>query len=152
MENHLAILEKMEKQARLQTWLTGGLCVFCAVLLVCMLILTDSITGAIEEVISLAEPLQDVVTQVQDVAAQVNDMSGQAEVIMDNMESVTQALADADLSGMVENVNALTKESQNVVSEAMKKLDTIDINTLNKAIQDLADVVEPLAKVSNFFK
>ena len=75
----------------------------------------------------------------------------QAETIMDNMETVTQALADADLGSMVENVNALAADSQSVVSEAMEKLDTIDIDTLNKAITDLADVVEPLAKVAHIF-
>ena len=78
-------------------------------------------------------------------------MTGQAETIMDNMETVTQALADADLGTMVENVNTLAAESQTVVNDAMEKLDTIDIDTLNKAIQDLSDVVEPLAKVSKIF-
>ena len=71
---------------------------------------------------------------------------------MDNMETVTQTLADADLGTMVEQVNTLAANSQTAVSEAMAKLDTIDITTLNKAIQDLADVVEPLAKVSNIFR
>ena len=84
-------------------------------------------------------------------AEQVQAMTGQAETIMDNMETVTQALADADLGTMVENVNTLAAESQTVVNDAMEKLDTIDIDTLNKAIQDLSDVVEPLAKVSKIF-
>ena len=55
------------------------------------------------------------------------------------------------LGGMVENVNTLTTDSQSAVTEAIEKLDAIDIDTLNKAIRDLSDVVEPLAKVSHFF-
>lgn len=131
------MLERMEKQSRRQLLFTKILCVLCAAVLVCSLVMVISITGAVNELLILAEPLQ--------------ELAGQAGTVMDNLDSVTQALADADLGGMVENVNALTEDSQSVVSEAMEKLDTIDINTLNKAIADLADVVEPLAKVSKFF-
>ena len=145
MENNL------EKYARQQLLFTKILCGIFALVLVCILVLTVAISGAAKQLVAVIAPLEDAVGQVEDVAAQVNNMTGQAEIIMDNMESVTQALADADLGSMVENVNTLTAESQSVVSEAMKKLDTINIKTLNKAIEDLADVVEPLAKVSKIF-
>ena len=141
----------MEKYARQQLLFTKLLCGLLAVVLICMAVLTAAVSGAAKQITQVIAPLEDVVVQVEAVADQVNNMTGQAEIIMDNMETVTQTLADADLGGMVENVNTLTTESQSVVAEAMEKLDTIDINTLNKAIQDLADVVEPLAKVSNFF-
>ena len=113
--------------------------------------MTVAVTGAASQLMAVVTPLQNVAGQIEDVAGQVQAMTGQAETIMDNMETVTQALADADLGGMVENVNALAADSQSVVSEAMEKLDTIDIDTLNKAILDLADVVEPLAKVAHIF-
>ena len=145
MENNL------EKYARQQLLFTKILCGIFALVLVCIVVLTAAVSGAAKQLVEIIAPLEAVVGQVEDVAAQVNDMTGQAEIIMDNMESVTQALADADLGSMVENVNTLTAESQGVVSEAMKKLDTINIKTLNKAIEDLADVVEPLAKVSKIF-
>ena len=103
-----------------------------------------AVTGTAKQLAELAKPLQEITAQVQ-------DMTTQAETVMTNMETVTQALADADLGSMVENVNALTQDSQVIVAEAMEKLDTIDIDTLNKAIKDLSDVVEPLAKVSKFF-
>ena len=151
MDNTITALEKIERHSRLQMWLTVGLCAFCVVVLICTLVLTVAVSGAAKQITEIIAPLKDVVSQVETVAGQVNDMTGQAETIMDNLETVTQALADAKLGSMVENVNALTKESQNVVSEAMEKLDTIDIETLNKAIQDLSDIVAPLAKVSKFF-
>ena len=151
MEHQTDFLEKLEKHSRQQLLFTKILCALCAVLMVCMLVLTVSIAGVTQEVVALVKPLKEVTGQVQSVAAQVNDMSGQAATIMNNMETVTQALADADLSSMVENVNTLTAESQSVVTEAMEKLDTIDIDTLNKAILDLADVVEPLAKLTKLF-
>ena len=144
MENNVALLEKIEKHSRIQLWLTGALCTFCGGALICILVLSASITGAANEILTLVEPLQEV-------AAQVQDMAQEADTVMSNLNTVTQALADADLGSMVDNVNSLTADSQTAVTGAMEKLDTIDIDTLNKAIEDLADVVEPLAKVSNFF-
>ncbi|MBQ5866428.1 MAG: hypothetical protein IIW56_07080 [Oscillospiraceae bacterium] len=145
MENNL------EKYARQQLLFTKILCGIFALVLVCILVLTVAISGAAKQLVAVIAPLEDAVGQVEDVAAQVNNMTGQAEIIMDNMETVTQTLADADLGGMVENVNTLTTDSQSAVTEAIEKLDAIDIDTLNKAIRDLSDVVEPLAKVSHFF-
>lgn len=141
----------MEKYARQQLLFTKILCGIFALVLVCILVLTVAISGVAKQLVAIIVPLENAVGQVEDVAVQVNNMTGQAEIIMDNMEAVTQTLADADLGGMVENVNALTADSQTAVTEAIKKLDAIDIDTLNKAILDLADVVEPLAKVAHIF-
>ena len=141
----------MEKYARQQLLFTKILCGIFALVLVCILVLTVAISGVAKQLVAIIVPLENAVGQVEDVAVQVNNMTGQAEIIMDNMEAVTQTLADADLGGMVENVNTLTADSQTAVTEAIKKLDAIDIDTLNKAILDLADVVEPLAKVAHIF-
>lgn len=151
MEMHEELLLKLEKSSRQQALLGKILCVLCAAVLVCSLVMTVAVTGAASQLMAVVTPLQNVAGQIEDVAGQVQAMTGQAETIMDNMEIVTQTLADADLGTMVENVNVLAAESQSVVSDAMEKLDTIDIDTLNKAIQDLSDVVEPLAKVSKLF-
>ncbi len=145
MENNL------EKYARQQLLFTKILCGIFALVLVCIVVLTAAVSGAAKQLVAVIAPLENAVGQVEDVAAQVNDMTDEAEIIMDNMETVTQTLADADLGGMVENVNTLTADSQTAVTEAIKKLDAIDIDTLNKAIRDLSDVVEPLAKLTNFF-
>lgn len=151
MEMNEERLLKLEKSSRQQVLLGKILCVLCAAILICSLVMTVAVTGAASQLIAVVTPLQNVAGQIEDVAGQVQAMTGQAETIMDNMESVTQTLADADLGTMVENVNVLAAESQTVVSDAMVKLSTIDIDTLNKAIQDLSDVVEPLAKVSKLF-
>ena len=131
------VLEKIEKQSRRQLLFTKILCMLCALMLICTLVLTLSITGAVQEILTIAQPLQ--------------QMADQAGTVMANLDTVAQDLADAKLGSMVENVNTLAADSQTVITEAMKKLDTIDIDTLNQAIADLADVVEPLAKVSKFF-
>ena len=151
MEMNEELLLKLEKSSRQQALFTKILCILCAAVLICSLVMTVAVTGAASQLMAVVAPLQNVAGEIEDVAGQVQAMTSQAETIMDNMEAVTQTLADADLGTMLENVNVLTAESQVIVSEAMEKLDTIDIETLNKAISDLADVVEPLAKVSKLF-
>lgn len=82
---------------------------------------------------------------------QVQDLAAQMESVLTNLEDITTQLAETDLNGMVDNVDALVNTSQQGVEQAMKKLNAIDFDTLNQAIQNLADVVEPLAKFFNIF-
>ena len=83
----------------------------------------------------------------------------QAESVLSNLESVTSELAASDLSGMVtnvdtlvENVDGLVTTSQAGVEQAIAKLNAIDFEALNDAIEDLSDVIEPIAKFFNTFK
>lgn len=90
----------------------------------------------------------------------------QAETVLTNLESVTTELAKTDLGNMVENVDSLVKNvdsliqdvgklvhtSQDGVEQTMGKIDAIDFETLNKAIENLSKVIEPIAKFFNVFK
>ena len=144
MENNRDLLEKIEKSSRQQLLFTKILCGLCVVMVICMLVLTISVTGAVKELIVLTEPLQELTEQVQILATDAGD-------VMADLAVVAQALADADLESIVENVTTLTEESQTVINNALAKLNTVDIQTLNKAIKDLASIVEPLAKISSIF-
>lgn len=93
------------------------------------------------------------------VLPQLEETVAQADVVLDNLESVTSELAQSDLSGMVENVDALVANvdglvntSQAGVEEAMEKLNSVDFGALNDAIKDLSDVIEPIAKFFKSFK
>ena len=127
MENNRELLEKLEKHTRQQLLFTKILCVLCVLVVICTLVLMFSITGAATKLMELAAPLQELTTQVQELAFE-------AETVMEDLGVVAEALAAADLGGIVENVNILAAESQSAVADAMKQLDTIDIATLHKAI------------------
>jgi len=152
MENNQEMLANLEKNTRQQLLFTKILCVLCALMVICTLVLMFSITGAVTEMMELIEPLQELTVQVQDTVSEMDTVIGslaaEAETVMEDLGVVAEALAAAELGSIVENVNSLAADSQSAVADAMKKLDTIDIETLNKAIKDLAAVVEPLAKVS----
>lgn len=83
---------------------------------------------------------------------QLQAISQQAETVLSNLEVVSHDLASMDLSGMVKNVDALVTDSQAGLADALAKLNSIDIDSLNTAIESLAAVVEPLSKLTNIFK
>lgn len=132
---------KQERLAKLQCILTGvaAACCLGVFILVCALM---------PRVHSLAGQMETVLTDLEAVTGQ---LEGRMEDILTNLDDVTKELAQADLAGMVDNVDTLATTSQSAVEHATEKLDTIDLDTLNKAIANLADVVEPLARFFNVF-
>ena len=76
---------------------------------------------------------------------QVESLISQAEILLSDLDVVTKQLSKLDLSQMVENINALVTTSQSGVEEALGKINEIDFETLNQAVEDLSKVVKPLA-------
>ena len=72
-------------------------------------------------------------------------------LILINLETVTNQIAEVDFGAMVKNVDDLVVTSQAGVEQAMDQISAIDFKTLNQAIKDLSDVVAPLAKFFNVF-
>lgn len=81
---------------------------------------------------------------VWNLMPEVRNLTGQMETVLTNLELVTDQLAGMDLGAMVRNVDSLVITTQ-------ESLGAIDFEALNQAIQNLADVVEPLAKFFNVF-
>ena len=65
------------------------------------------------------------------------------------METITKELNEAHLGETVKNINNLTLNATGDLSKAMDKLNSIDLDTLNDSIQDLHNIIEPLAKMFN---
>ena len=82
---------------------------------------------------------------------QVNDLLGQMETVMIDLEQTVRRLSALDLESMVANANSLAVVAQESLQQTMEKLNTVDFETLNKAIEDLSKVIEPLAKFFGMF-
>lgn len=117
---------KQERYARIQCFFTVAAAVFC------LLILLTALR---------------VVPQIQVLAEQISTISVQAQAVLTNLETVTDELAQADISGMVSGVDSLVSSSQEGVQQALEKINAIDIGALNQAIEDLAKIVSPLANI-----
>lgn len=131
------LLKQLEASSSRQLKYSRLQCYFAAAAAVCCLILLVVALG--------------IMPQLRSMSSDVIELAEQAETVLGNLETVTGELAEADLNGMVEDVGALVSDSQSAVNRAAEKFDSIDMETLNKAIRDLADVVEPLANFFNIF-
>lgn len=127
----LDLLNKMETNSRKQLVYSRIQCAFCLIAAACCAVLLLTVLKLVPQLQALTE---------------------QADIVMTNLETVTEELTKLDLEAMVENIDSLVGTSQGAVSSAIEKLEQIDIDTLNEAISDLSDVIEPLAKIANRFK
>ncbi|HKM22234.1 MAG TPA: hypothetical protein VJZ01_09350 [Lachnospiraceae bacterium] len=91
-----------------------------------------------------------VSSYIPKVNALIDDSSAimkQASGVLTNLDSVTAELAEADITGMLDDVDSLVVSSEESMADALQKIEDIDIDTLNSAIKDLESVVKPLAKL-----
>lgn len=127
----LELLQKIEKANRQQVKLTRVVCIFALVAALCCIC---------------------TVGLVYNVLPQINSIISQMQIVLGNLETATAQLSVVDFSGMIADVEALVTTAQQSLDQTMNKLNTIDFQTLNKAIDDLAKVVEPMSKLMNVFK
>ena len=73
------------------------------------------------------------------------------DAVMENLEDITSDLAQSDLQQMIADVDGMVSSSEKSVRDALDKINRIDIDTLNQAIQNLNDTVEPLASFFGLF-
>ena len=93
--------------------------------------------------------IKDFLPQISAIITEIPGVVGQMEVVLGNLEVVTTELAAVDFEGMIQGVNTLVATGQIGLEETVTRLNDIDFEALNKAISNLSQVVEPLAK---FFK
>jgi hypothetical protein len=60
---------------------------------------------------------------------------------------ISAQLAEVDLPTMIADINKLVKTSQDSLEIATRQIESIDIASLNKSIQDLSRILEPLARL-----
>jgi len=75
-------------------------------------------------------------------------------VVVENTQIITENLKAADIEGTIhslsdtlDSVNGLVVDSADSLTASLKKLEDLDIDTLNKAIQGLYKVVNPLSSL-----
>jgi len=137
-------MEQIEESNRQQALFAKLQCLFSVVAAVCCVVILIAVLGILPQIKDMAAQVDVVLANVETVTGQLAEADVAA--VMTNLERVTDQLAEADLGGMAGDVSELVHTSQAGVEEALGKLNSIDLDTLNDAIEDLAAVVEPLAR------
>ena len=133
----LELMRKMEENSRKQLLYTRIQCAAAVVAVICF--------GGIFFLI------RDLLPLVSAIMADIPGLVKQLETVLGNLKVVTADLATVDFETMVQGINELVASGQTGLEETVTKLNAIDFESLNKAIQNLSDVVEPMAKFFNVF-
>lgn len=134
----LELLQKIEASNRKQLLYTRIQCIAALVAVACF-------AGVYFLIRDFLPQISAIITEIPGVVAQM-------ESVLGNLEVVTTELTTVDFAGMIEGVNALVATGQAGLEETVTKLNAIDFEALNQAIEDLAAVIEPMAKFSKLFK
>ncbi len=128
------------------------------------------------EVNAIADQADKLITQANEVVMpktvafidHAEESLTEVDVLIANMEKLSEdsdkslvdlnkMMADfeeviAQASVLIENSNSMVENNTEAITETVQKLNNVDFETLNKAIHDLSDVVEPMAKFFGMFK
>ena len=133
----LELLRKIERSGRMQTYsgyVRTGLMLVCAVCMTALVVMVFRL-----------------MPQINEILAQAQHAFNQVGTVLDYLEQTSYQLSQVDLQGMVSNVDGLVTTGQQSLEASMEKLNGVDFEALNKAIKDLAAVIEPLAKMTKVF-
>jgi len=106
------------------------------------------ITSITSLVVAVALVIGAVITlpKLLTAADQARQTMEQVHTFLEQTDGLTE-----DIETLVRSANRVIVDNTDAVTEAVGKLNGIDFDTLNKAIQDLADAVAPLAKLGRMF-
>ena len=130
----LELLKTIEKSNRQQVNLARLSCVFALIAALCCVGVLALVYTALPQILAFLPQIESVIDQVQNVLSSLEDVATQLPLM--------------DFGNMAGDVGALVSTAQ----ESLEQLNNIDFKTLNKAIEDLAKVVEPLSKLTSIFK
>ena len=81
------------------------------------------------------------------VIPRVNTLFNDIQASVSNIQKISKDLSDANLPEMIDNMDRLVTTSESSIETAVEKLNSIDFDSLNSAIRDLANIVRPLGKL-----
>ncbi len=107
----------------------------------------DDATVIINQAGDTMKEATEAITTASATIESVNGMMGEVQSVVNNLDKSTQELAAINLDEMLDNVNGLVETSEKSVQDTVKKIDNVDLDSLNKAIKDLSTIIAPLAKL-----
>lgn len=98
-------------------------------------------------IVSILPQVNTLMKNANETVVKINTLMEETDDIVANLNRVTSDLVEMDYVGIVKDIDDLVDEAEGSIVTAMDKLNTIDFETLNNAIQELEAVVAPLARL-----
>ena len=147
---------------KLRTMLLGGVLLVLLTLLIGALVLVSGLRSYERQISGIIDRLDSVTVQLEDLdterlvrtANELTEALDKAKIdeIVSSLNEVSGQLSEVDWTTLAGNINDMAVSARERLTEAeaaLEKIGGIDFESLNEAISDLQDVIEPL---SNFTK
>lgn len=112
---------------------------------IAVLTILPQLNDIIAKANDLISQTNQTIIQANEAIVQANEILDDVQPVVANLNTVTNDLANADITGMLEDVDALVVSSEKNMADALQTITDIDIKSLNEAISDLSAIVAPLA-------
>lgn len=109
--------------------------VLTALLLIAMAVLIPTLTRTLDQAYATLSDTKTMVRQAQESLDAVDALTEQAQ------RSLT------GINAMIETMSGLVEDNTEALNSTIRKLNEIDFDKLNQSIEDLNQVVAPLAKL-----
>ena len=149
---------------KLRTVLLGGILAVLAALLVCAAVLFIGLRQYEARIGVIVDRLDRVSAQLEELdtetlvrtANEFTDALDAADIdgIVASLDKVSKDLGEVDWSELASNFNDMAVNARDRLAEAEETLDNIsrlDIESLNQAIRDLQEAIEPMSKFAKLF-
>jgi hypothetical protein len=139
------LLKRIDESEKKQVFYARLQCIFSLIAAVCCIVLLFMGIKFLPQIQTLSERANVVLSNLEGVTQELSqlDLSG--------LEDVVNELSEVDLTSMVDHIDELITASHEGVTSTMDKLGEINFEALNQTIEDLSTVVEKLAKITRFF-
>lgn len=139
------LLKRIDESEQKQIVYARLQCIFSLVAALCCIILLVMGIKFLPQIETLADRANVVLTNLEDVTQELSDLD------LSGLEDVVNELSTVDLTAMVDHIDELVTTSHEGVKSTMDKLNDINFEALNQTIESLSKVVERLAKITSIF-
>lgn len=132
-ENEQREMKYAKKQAKVASIISIVACILAIVVIGVVFTLLPKINALVVQATTTIESVDTILADTKNVVT--------------NLNTVTDDLSKVDMSSLLGDVSGLVESTESSLGDAMTKINAIDIDGLNTAIEDLGAIVEPLAKL-----
>lgn len=92
---------------------------------------------------------QDTMLKMQETLTETEKTVDQAQASLDTIDTlIGQAQGSLDgIDEMVGNVNTVVTDNTDAVTESLEKIGAIDVDSLNRSIQEFGDILAPISRL-----
>ena len=144
-----ALLERQIQNEKLNRITAIALAAMAVVLLIAVLVLVPLATHTLNQACDTLSDAQTTALQAQTALSRVTELSENAQDSLDTLNLLAERAEDSldAVDAMIENVNGLVEDNTGALQETIQKLNAIDFEKFSNSINQLNEVIGPLAKL-----